>query len=73
MAAMNRTLSIALLIIGCVLVAFGISASQSFSSDVSRFFTGNPTDKSMWLLIGGIIVAIIGLGGTLRGGTRHNP
>ena len=69
---MNRTLSIALLIAGCVLIAFGVSASQSFSSSVSRFFTGNPTDKSMWLLIGGVVVAIIGLAGTLRGGTNSN-
>ena len=67
---MNRTLSIALLVVGCVLIAFGISASQSFSSDVSRFFTGGPTDKTMWLLIGGVVAAIIGLGGMLRGGTR---
>lgn len=70
MAGMNRTLSIVLLIAGCVLIAFGVSASQSFSSGVSRFFTGNPTDKSMWLLIGGIVVAIVGLAGTLRGRTH---
>lgn len=69
-ADMNRTLSIALLIIGCVLIIYGVSASQSFSSDVSRFFTGSPTDKTMWLLIGGVVAAIVGLGGMLRGGTR---
>lgn len=70
MAGMNRTLSIALLIVGCALIIFGISASNSFSSDVSRFFTGNPTDRTIWLLIGGVVAAIIGLGGMLRGGTR---
>lgn len=68
---MNRSLSIALLVIGCVLIAFGISASSSFSSDVSRFFTGNPTDRSMWLLLGGIVAAIAGIAGMLRGGTPH--
>jgi hypothetical protein len=70
MAAMNRPLSIALLIVGVVLIIYGISASQSFSSDVSRFFTGNPTDKTIWLLIGGVVAAIVGLGGMLRGGTH---
>lgn len=69
---MNRPLSVALLIIGCVLIVYGISASQSFSSDVSRFFTGNPTDRTMWLLIGGVVAAILGIGGMLRGGTHNH-
>lgn len=69
---MNRTLALALLIIGCVLIVFGVSASNSFSSDLSRFFTGNPTDRAMWLLIGGVVAAIVGLGGLLRGRTPHN-
>jgi amino acid permease len=72
MPAMNRMLSIALLIVGCVLIIYGISASDSFSSDVSRFFTGNPTDRAMWLLIGGAVAAIVGIGGMLRGGTPRN-
>ena len=63
---MNRYLGIALLVAGLVLVIFGINASQSFSSDVSRFFTGSPTDKAVWMLIGGAIAAIIGLTGALR-------
>lgn len=72
MAGMNKPLSIALLIIGCVLIIYGISASQSFSSDVSRFFTGSPTDKTMWLLIGGVVAAILGIGGMLRGGSHNS-
>ena len=67
---MNRYLGIALLVAGLVLVIFGINASQSFSSDVSRFFTGSPTDKSMWMLIGGIIMAVVGLFFTV-GGARN--
>jgi len=57
---MNKALGIALLAVGVALVIFGINASDSFSSDVSRFFTGNPTDKSMWLLVGGIGAAVLG-------------
>ncbi len=72
MAPMNRPLSLALLIVGCVLIVYGISASHSFSSDVSRFFTGNPTDKTMWLLIGGVVAAIVGIGGMFRGGTHNH-
>lgn len=58
---MNKPLGIALLVIGVVLIVFGISASESFGSDLSRFFTGTPTNKSIWLLIGGIASAIVGL------------
>jgi hypothetical protein len=64
---MNRPLSIALLIVGCILVIYGISAATSTSSDVSRFFTGTPTDRAVWLLIGGAVAAILGLGGLMRG------
>lgn len=69
MQSMNRTISIVLLALGCVLIGFGINSSNSVSSDVSRFFTGNPTDRTMWLLLGGIVAAIVGIGGLLRGGT----
>jgi hypothetical protein len=64
---MNKIVSLALLVGGVVLVVIGISATNSFSSDISRFFTGSPTDKAVWMLIGGIIAAVIGLFGTLRG------
>ena len=52
---------------GVLLIVFGINASQSFASDVSRFFSGSPTDKSIWLLAGGIVLAIVGLFFTARG------
>jgi len=39
----------------------------SWVLDVSRFFTGSPTDKTIWLLVVGIIAIIIGLAGLLRG------
>lgn len=64
---MNKPLSIALLIVGAILVIYGISASQSVGSDISRMFTGSPTDKSVWLLVVGIVLGVIGLAGVLRG------
>ena len=64
---MNKLVSLALLVGGIVLIVLGINATNSFNSDVSRFFTGSPTDKAIWMLIGGIVAAIIGLAGTLRG------
>ena len=64
---MNKAVSIALLAGGIVLIVIGVNATKSFSSDVSRFFTGSPTDKAVWMLIGGIVAASMGLFGTMRG------
>jgi len=64
---MNKIVSLALLIGGVVLMIIGINATNSFSSDVSRFFTGSPTDKAIWMLIGGMVATGVGLMGTLRG------
>lgn len=63
---MNRIIAIALLVGGVVLTIYGINATNSFGSDVSRFFTGSPTDKANWMLIGGIVATLVGLGLTLR-------
>jgi hypothetical protein len=64
---MNKIIFIALLIGGVVLIVLGINATNSFSSDVSRFFSGSPTDKAIWMLIGGIVAGVIGLFGLMRG------
>jgi hypothetical protein len=63
---MNKPLSLVLLVAGVVLIVYGVSASNSLGSDFSRFFTGSPTDKSIWLLIGGIALSVTGLTGALH-------
>lgn len=67
---MNKSVSLALLVGGVVLIVFGVTATNSFSSDVSRFFTGSPTDKAVWMLIGGAVAVAAGLGGVVLGGKR---
>jgi len=62
---MNKILSLALVAGGLVLIVIGVNATNSFSSDVSRFFTGSPTDKAVWMLIGGIVTAVAGLAALL--------
>ena len=64
---MNKAISIALIAGGIVLIVLGVNATKSFGSDVSRFFTGSPTDKAIWMLIGGIVATAVGLFGTTRG------
>ena len=63
---MNKGMSAALLIVGVILLVFGLNAYHSASSGVSRFFTGAPTDKALWLLIGGVVAGIVGFLGLAR-------
>jgi hypothetical protein len=64
---MNKIISIALLAGGVVMIIYGVNASDSVSSGFSRMFNGAPTDKTLWLLIGGSVVTAVGLGGLLCG------
>jgi hypothetical protein len=63
---MHTPLSLAFLGVGILLIILGVNAADSFSSNLSEFFTNAPTDKAIWLLIGGIASFLIGLGGLLR-------
>jgi len=62
---MIRITVLALLAGGVLLLLFGGSAMSSVSSDVSRFFTGTPTDRSIWMLVGGIVTLVAGAAGLL--------
>jgi hypothetical protein len=69
---MNTALSAALLVGGIVLLIFGWNEHQSASSEISKFFTGNPSDRAMWMLIGGAVLGVIGIVGLARGGSRRS-
>jgi Protein of unknown function (DUF3185) len=57
---MNKAIGLALLVVGVALIIYGINASNSAGSDLSRTFTGTPTNKTLWLLLGGVASAIVG-------------
>jgi hypothetical protein len=59
---MNKAIGIALLVVGVILLVWGVNASESVGSKISETFTGSPTDKSIWLIIGGVVSGITGLG-----------
>jgi hypothetical protein len=67
---MPRAVGIALLVVGVVLIVFGMNAADSLGSRVSRLLTGTPSDKAIWLFVGGIAIAIIGLIMSLSGRGR---
>jgi hypothetical protein len=67
---MNNIFGLAILALGIVLLVFGFNESHSFSSNVSRTFTGNPTDRAIWFILGGAIAVITGLFLTVRSSKR---
>jgi hypothetical protein len=67
---MNKALGIALLVVGVVLLIWGLNAEGSLGSEVSKTFTGHPSDKAMWLILGGAASGLTGLGLLLFTG-RH--
>lgn len=68
---MIKGISLALLVAGIILIVYGVNGSNSVGSSFSRMFSGNPTDKTIWLLVGGAAAAIVGLVGVLRGGSTR--
>lgn len=67
---MTKLISLALLVAGIALLIFGISASESVSSDISNLFTGLPTDKAIWMLVGGAVLTLAGLAGSFRSSAK---
>jgi len=64
-----RGLGIACLVAGIILFVYGLNAGDSFASNVKESLTGNPTDRSMWLLVGGAVLVVVG-GSTMFAGSR---
>jgi len=64
---MNKAVSLALLVVGALLLFYGLKADDSVSSDVSRAVSGTPTHETVWFLVGGVIAGLVGLFGLVRG------
>ena len=64
---MQNVVGIALLVVGVALIIFGMQASASVGSRLSELFTGVPSDRTIWLLLVGVVAAILGLGMLLIG------
>lgn len=58
----QRLIGVLLIVTGVVLLVMGIRAMDSFSSQFSKFFTGSPTDRAVWLTLGGSLAILLGLG-----------
>ncbi len=56
-----KIVGIVLIILGIGLAFMGYQESQSVASQVSEAVTGTTTDRSLILIIGGIISLVVGL------------
>lgn len=50
-----------ILVVGVALLIFGMNASHSVTDQVSNTFTGKFTQDTMWYIIGGIGLGVLGL------------
>jgi hypothetical protein len=62
---MNKPLSFAILVVGIILLVFGLNAHDSVASSAKEAVTGTPTDKSLWLIVLGTIGIVTGGFGAL--------
>jgi hypothetical protein len=67
---MKQIVGIAFLVAGVILLFLAYNSYHSAASGVSRVVTGTSTDKTLWLVVGGIVGTGIGLGGILTGSKK---
>ena len=63
-----KVIGLLALVAAVILVIYGLNASDSLGSEVNEVLTGNPTDRAMWLMIGGAVLGVLGLVLLARGG-----
>jgi hypothetical protein len=67
---MKQIIGIAFLVAGIVLLCLAWNSYHSAASGVSRALTGTSTDKTLWLVVGGVLGTLVGLGGLLTGSRK---
>src|SRR4051812_30026686 len=63
---MKSPLALIVLVVGIALLLYGLGSADSIKDSFSRLFTGHPTDRTMWFIVGGSVLTIAGLGGFWR-------
>ncbi len=57
----KKLIGLLLLVIGVVLILWGVQMYGSFGSELSRAFSGSPTDKTIAAFIVGAVSLVAGL------------
>ncbi len=57
---MNKISGIVLLAVGGLLILWGYNESQSLGSHLTRLYSGNPTENTLFYYIGGGVCLLLG-------------
>ena len=57
----QRIIGIVLLVVGVVILLFGMNAKDTLGEQVNEAVTGRYSDRTMWYIIGGIGLGVLGL------------
>lgn len=57
----SQIFGLVILVVGIILLAFGINASQSVTEKVVEGVSGKYTEHTMWYIIGGIAMIVAGV------------
>ena len=63
----NRIGGLLLLAVGIVLLVVGFRASDSIADRFSNFFSGHFTESTVWYMLGGALLTVVGLSLATRG------
>jgi len=58
---MNKLIGLICLTLGVVFLIWGHNVAQAVNSQVKNLFTGEPTDKAMYLYTGGAVLCAVGV------------
>lgn len=64
-------LGLVCLVVGGLLVYWGYSQSQSLAGQLNSLVTGSPSNSTLWLYIGGSVLAVAGGFLTVIGASRR--
>lgn len=59
---MKRVFGLTILVAGIILLVFGINATHSLNEKVVEAVKGTYTDETMWYIIGGVVLILVGGG-----------
>lgn len=59
---MKKILGIGLIVVGAILVYYGLSEGSSPVGELSEALTGSPPERSLLKILGGILLMVIGGG-----------
>lgn len=58
---MNKMIGLICLAVGIVLLIWGHNVAQALDSQVKNLFTGEPTNRALYLYLGGVVLCSVGV------------